>query len=289
LETKKPTNKSEMIGFNALTPRPPLPTGEGEDFQQHTFGSKDRLTPQRPIGKENALARQPGEGEILRRAKEIALQGKKVNPIILEFARNNRKNATDAEAFLWEMLRNRKLNGLKFRRQHPVNDQFILDFYCAECRLAIEVDGGYHHSLDQREYDEGRTYALNELGLTVLRFSNKEVIEESERVLQEILDCALVLQTSLGDNALAPRPPRPAGEGEDSLSASPRGDLEVNLNAKSFQELVLYFLRERITHGNLAVKHLIITNIYEWFVFDSAVFEKAFAQNKALVKDFKAF
>ncbi|EON79023.1 putative type IIS restriction/modification enzyme [Lunatimonas lonarensis] len=256
LETKKPANKSEMIGFGALTPRPPLPAGEGE---------------------------------ILRKAKEIALQRKKVNPIILEFARNNRKNATDAEAFLWEMLRNRKLNGLKFRRQHPVNDQFILDFYCAECRLVIEVDGGYHQSLEQRGYDEGRTHELNELGLTVLRFSNKEVIEKTERVLQEILDCAFVLQTSLGENALTPRPPLPAGEGEADLSASPRGDLRANLNVKSLQELILYFLRERITHGNLEIKHLIVTNIHEWFVFDATVFEKAFAQNNALVKDFKAF
>ncbi|WP_245189781.1 DUF7149 domain-containing protein, partial [Lunatimonas salinarum] len=95
----------------------------------------------------------------------------------------------------------------------------------------------------------------------------------------------------IGFNALIPRPPLPAGEGEASLPPSAEGEVgvRVNLNAKSFQELVLYFLRERITHGNLAVKHLIITNIYEWFVFDSAVFEKAFAQNKALVKDFKAF
>jgi len=62
-----------------------------------------------------------------------------------------------------------------------------------------------------------------------------------------------------------------------------------NLNVKAMQELVLYYLRERIAANNLAVKHLVITNGYEWFVFDANVFEKAFAQNKALVKQFHDF
>lgn len=75
----------------------------------------------------------------------------------------------------------------------------------------------------------------------------------------------------------------------EMLSLSPEAKAIKSLNVKSFQELILYFLRERITHNNLEVKHLVVTNIYEWFIFDAAVFEKAFAQNKALVKDFKAF
>ena len=145
--------------------------------------------------------------------RDIEIQGKKVDPKILEFARSNRKDATQAESFLWEILRNRKLNRLKFRRQHPIEDKYVLDFYCAEFRLVVEIDGGYHETLDQKEYDEGRTYDLNELGLTVLRFSNEEVLFETERVLQEILDRTLTPQTPLGDNTLTPRPPRPRGEG----------------------------------------------------------------------------
>ena len=62
-----------------------------------------------------------------------------------------------------------------------------------------------------------------------------------------------------------------------------------NINTKAFQELVLYYLRERITHKNLEVKHLIATNVYEWFVFDANVFEKLFAKNKSLVKQFNEF
>ena len=59
-----------------------------------------------------------------------------------------------------------------------------------------------------------------------------------------------------------------------------------NINTKAFQELVLYYLRERITHKNLEIKHLLASNIYEWFIFDANVFEKEFAQNKNLVKQF---
>src|SRR5690606_29987351 len=62
-----------------------------------------------------------------------------------------------------------------------------------------------------------------------------------------------------------------------------------NLNKKSFQELVLYYLRERITHKNLEVKHLVITNINEWFIFDEHLFERLFAQNKSFVKQFENF
>lgn len=62
-----------------------------------------------------------------------------------------------------------------------------------------------------------------------------------------------------------------------------------NVNTKAFQELVLYYLRERITHKNLEIKHLIATNIYEWYIFDANTFEKEFAQNKALVKQFTDF
>ena len=61
------------------------------------------------------------------------------------------------------------------------------------------------------------------------------------------------------------------------------------INAKAFHELLLYYLRERITNGNLEMRNLIVTNIYEWFIFDTAVFERNFAQNKALIRQFEAF
>jgi very-short-patch-repair endonuclease len=96
-----------------------------------------------------------------------------------------RKNMTYAEKVLWQQLRNRKLDNLKFRRQHPVAI-FILDFYCHEKKLAIEVDGGIHNNEEQKEWDENRTYELNEFGIVVLRFSNEEVIDKTEMVVDSI-------------------------------------------------------------------------------------------------------
>jgi len=96
-----------------------------------------------------------------------------------------RKNMTVAEKVLWHQLRNRKVNDLKFRRQHPV-DIFILDFYCYERKLAIEVDGEIHKKELQREWDENRTFILNEFGIQILRFSNDDVIDQTERVINSI-------------------------------------------------------------------------------------------------------
>ncbi|HNX56792.1 MAG TPA: endonuclease domain-containing protein [Prolixibacteraceae bacterium] len=104
-----------------------------------------------------------------------------------------RKSMTYAEKVLWQQLRNRKMEGLKFRRQHPVNI-FILDFYCHEKKLAIEVDGGIHLSEDQREWDENRTFELNEFVITVLRFANEEVIDYTAKVTRTISDYLIFIK-----------------------------------------------------------------------------------------------
>ncbi|QNA46544.1 endonuclease domain-containing protein [Lacibacter sediminis] len=104
---------------------------------------------------------------------------------LFEYARDLRKNETVAEDLLWRNLRSRKLDGLKFRRQHPL-DKFIADFYCHEKRLVIEVDGSVHNSRDAKESDEGRTYELKELGIMVLRFRNEEVLNDMSLVLKKI-------------------------------------------------------------------------------------------------------
>lgn len=96
-----------------------------------------------------------------------------------------RKNMTVAEKLLWQQLRNRKVQGLKFRRQHPV-DIFILDFYCHDIKLAIEVDGGIHNQQDQKQWDDNRTFTLNEFGIQILRFSNDDVIYHTERVVDSM-------------------------------------------------------------------------------------------------------
>jgi very-short-patch-repair endonuclease len=92
---------------------------------------------------------------------------------------------TEAEQKLWSFLRNKQLKGKKFRRQHAIAD-YVVDFYCHEGKLAIELDGNYHNSEESKEYDKARTILLNEYGITVLRFWNEEVMKEVERVLEKI-------------------------------------------------------------------------------------------------------
>ncbi len=109
----------------------------------------------------------------------------KIPDPILGFAREMRRNPTEVESLLWENLRNRKQGGLKFRRQQPM-EGFILDFYCHEARLGVEVDGPDHDKTEQKKYDELRTLYLNEFGIEIIRFSNEEVIKSMKSVLGKI-------------------------------------------------------------------------------------------------------
>ena len=106
-------------------------------------------------------------------------------PKVFENARFLKKVQTDAEAYLWKRLRNRKLHGRKFRRQHPI-DHYIVDFYCHECNLIIEVDGSVHEIDDNPGYDAARTEHLTALGLTVIRFTNDQVQNNPQFVISEI-------------------------------------------------------------------------------------------------------
>jgi len=100
-----------------------------------------------------------------------------------EFSQN-RHNPTPAERKLWfEILRGKRLKGLKFTRQKPL-DNYIVDFYCAELMLAIEIDGDTHAR--QRAYDESRTRRLNTLGVEVIRYTNSDVLNNLEGVYQDL-------------------------------------------------------------------------------------------------------
>ncbi|WP_342246034.1 endonuclease domain-containing protein, partial [Pseudomonas sp. OTU5201] len=102
----------------------------------------------------------------------------------LEFTRMLRRSSTDAENLIWRRLRGRQLAGLKFRRQHPAGP-YVLDFYCLERLLAVEVDGGQHYSDPHR--DQLRDGWLAGQGIQVLRFSAREALVETEAVLERIL------------------------------------------------------------------------------------------------------
>ena len=105
--------------------------------------------------------------------------------MLKEFAEENRKNPTEAESVLWNALK-AKGAGLKFRRQHIIED-FIVDFYCNEKKLTVELDGGYHRVPEQMKSDAERTARLKELGYTELRFTNEQVLGDIDNVIKEIL------------------------------------------------------------------------------------------------------
>ncbi|MFN8284799.1 MAG: endonuclease domain-containing protein [Chitinophagales bacterium] len=105
---------------------------------------------------------------------------------ILDYSRSLRKEQTGAEKLLWANLRNRKLKGFKFRRQHAVKS-YIVDFYCAEKMLSIEVDGGIHLQKEQKEYDKSRTEELNALGIREIRFTNEAIEKNITAVLKQIV------------------------------------------------------------------------------------------------------
>ena len=91
-----------------------------------------------------------------------------------------------AERRAWDLLRNRRMLGLKFRRQHVIAG-FIVDFYCAELRLVLEIDGGGHSSGVQSDYDDARTAHLESRGLRVIRIPNDALQEDSlKRLLQDL-------------------------------------------------------------------------------------------------------
>jgi very-short-patch-repair endonuclease len=125
------------------------------------------------------------------------MQGQ-TNKTILQnrLQRRLRRNMTDAERKLWSVLRNRQVEGLKFRRQHPFGD-YILDFVCLEEKIVVEVDGGQHQ--ERTREDNIRTGALENAGFCVLRFWNHEVLLQHDAVVEKICQAR-------GDAPSSPRP-----------------------------------------------------------------------------------
>ena len=102
-----------------------------------------------------------------------------------ESRKSLRNTLTPAEARLWSLLQNSRLDNRKFRRQHSVGP-YVLDFFCPSERLCIELDGAGHYSDSGYEYDLARTEYLNSLCISVIRFENKDIFENAEGVLEEI-------------------------------------------------------------------------------------------------------
>ena len=108
-------------------------------------------------------------------------------PQRVAFSRGLRKSQTNAERALWASLRNRQLEGARFRRQHPIGP-YIVDFVDLEAKLVVELDGGQHNEDRVTEKDEARTAWLESEGYRVLRFWNNDVLANLEGVLEKISD-----------------------------------------------------------------------------------------------------
>ena len=130
-------------------------------------------------------------------------------------ARSLRVNMTDAELKLWRALRRDQLNGLSFRKQHPIGP-YTVDFYCSRLRLAIAVDGG-QHAEQRKQADDRRTQWLAEKGVTVVRYWNNDVLSNLEGVLSDLL----AHMERLSQAAATPTPPLPLSGGGRTNSLAP--------------------------------------------------------------------
>ena len=106
---------------------------------------------------------------------------------LLGFARQMRHDMTDAERKIWDILRSRRLQGFKFRRQFPIAG-YILDFYCVRLHLAVELDGGQHNDAGAIVYDERRAQTLDAQGIRVIRFWDDDVLKHTDAVAEAIYD-----------------------------------------------------------------------------------------------------
>ncbi len=115
------------------------------------------------------------------------IQKKKIHNLkyLKKYRKELRGNLTNAEAFFWNQIKTRKLHNLKFRRQHSIKN-YIVDYYCAQYQLIIELDGDYHNDPEQHDKDLRRDEELENMGFTVLRYENRYVFEELEHVLNDI-------------------------------------------------------------------------------------------------------
>ena len=137
------------------------------------------LTPRPPLHSR-------GEGE---EPTRFNIRNQRINPKKLELARHFRKNPTESEDAVWQMLRNRQIRNLKWRRQQVI-DGFIADFYCAELNVVLEIDGSVHDDEDVKDYDAYRTSVFESKGIRTFRLRNEDCDKQHlTELIEQIITC----------------------------------------------------------------------------------------------------
>ncbi len=172
-------------------PTPTLPlSGEGAKEEPVDANTTPLLTPHTVKGNRvkekaveaNTLAPPPDKGEAGRGLNKTRLHNLKPQ---INNRRHNRKNPTEPEKRFWSWVRGKQL-GCKFRRQHGIG-HYIVDFYCAEHSLIVELDGESHYTVEGKNYDTARSAFLTAKGFKVIRFSNLEIMQNKQGVLMTLL------------------------------------------------------------------------------------------------------
>lgn len=145
--------------------------------------------------------------------------------LLRAYADYNMSHPTEAESIMWDILKNKSIDGHKFRRQHIIKD-YIVDFVCLHKKLVVEIDGQYHLEGQQIVKDKSRSEDLNKSGYTVIRFTNEEVIGNTQQVIKDIKKALMEIIPAKKTRPLAQQFPLPLEGDKGRLSG-----LGVNLNA----------------------------------------------------------
>ncbi|MCW3090824.1 MAG: leucine--tRNA ligase [Ferruginibacter sp.] len=231
----------------------PGPNGEGPLANIEDWVNIN-LTPN-PSPKERETRLQ-GEAEL---ASDHLLENKKDEPgyynsslpewqNTLAFAKENRKELTEAEGVIWQKLRDRQLDGCKFRRQHPIAG-YIPDFVCLEKKLIIEIDGEYHNSEEQKSFDEARANWLAENGFEMIRFTNEEVKNNIKDVLIKVSQKLNEVEKT--DRSKNEKSNQPSGSGSSLLWRGVGGEVKRETSTMpGYAGSSWYFLRYMDPHND---------------------------------------
>jgi methylmalonyl-CoA mutase cobalamin-binding domain/chain len=179
-------------------------------------------------------------------------------PLVKEFALNNRSQPTEAEAALWEIVKSKKLEGFKFRRQHIIGS-YITDLVCLDRRLVIEIDGLIHQLPENNENDKVRTKWLEEKGFKVIRFTNEEVLNKTDEVI-DVIVTELKVQPSIKESNNLSSPI--GGQGADYIGAFAVTIEGIEPHIKKFEaafddynKIILQALADRLAEAFAELLH----------------------------------